>query len=160
MSVKQSPRSFWAKVNKKAPNGCWEWAGTLNSTGYGTVGWEGKNYTAHRVAAWLSCMVDSRSAPERSYMKTHVLHKCDNRKCCNPKHLFLGSKTDNMFDMYTKKRRVQPKGQHHSNAKLTDKQAAIIRERYKNGELQVPLAKEYGVSQVAISLIVRGVTYA
>lgn len=64
-----------------------------------------------------------------------------------------------MKDAYSKKRKVQPKGQAHSNAKLTNEQAAEIRQRYEAGEFQVPLAKEYGVSQRVISLIVRGESY-
>ena len=159
MSAKQTPETFWAKVRKGADDECWEWSGATNSTGYGTVGWHGRNYTTHRVAAWLSGMVESPSRPAHSRGKGHVLHKCDNRRCCNPNHFFLGSFTDNMRDAYTKKRKVQPKGQHHANAKLTNVQAEDIRKRYSAGEYQVPLAKEYGVSQRVISLIVRGEAY-
>jgi hypothetical protein len=64
-----------------------------------------------------------------------------------------------MRDAYSKNRKTQPKGERHANAKLTNEQAETIRERYREGELQIPLAKEYGVSQRAISLIVRGETY-
>lgn len=154
---KQTPESFWAKVKKSRK--CWEWQGARNSTGYGNVAWHGKIYTAHRVAAWLSGLVDSPAAPNEARDKSHVLHKCDNRRCCNPKHFFLGNFTDNMEDAYKKKRKVPATGEKHSNAKLTNKQAALIRNRYKRGERQVALAKEFGVSQRAISLIVRGETY-
>ena len=71
----------------------------------------------------------------------------------------IGSYSDNQRDAYQKKRRVQPKGEMHTNAKLTNEQAAEIRQRYADGEYQVPLALEYGVSQRVISLIVRGETY-
>jgi hypothetical protein len=64
-----------------------------------------------------------------------------------------------MVDAYKKKRKQQPTGARHVNAKLTAAQATEIRKRYTAGELQVPLAKEYGVSQRAISLVVRGETY-
>lgn len=159
MSRKQTAESFWARVNKGADDECWEWNGGTNSTGYGSVGWHGCVYTAHRVAAWLSGMVKSPSRPLHSRDKGHVLHKCDNRRCCNPNHFFLGSFTDNMRDAYSKKRKVQPRGQHHANAKLTNQQAEEIRQRYEAGEYQVPLAQEYGVSQRVISLIVRGESY-
>ena len=159
MSRRQTAESFWARVNKGTPDECWEWSGTCNSTGYGAVAWHRKCYTTHRIAAWLSGMVESPSAPKDSREPTHVLHKCDNRKCCNPNHFFLGTFTDNAKDAYTKKRKNQPKGQYHANAKLTNEQAMEIRMRYKKGELQIPLAKEYGVSQRVISLIVRGETY-
>lgn len=157
MSNKQTAESFWVRVSKS--RGCWEWQGSCNNTGYGTVGWHGCTYTAHRVAAWLSGLVDNPSAPTSPKEPTHVLHKCDNRKCCNPKHFFLGTFTDNMVDAYKKKRKVQPKGEAHANAKLTNAQAKMVRDSYANGVTQVQLAAIYGVSQRAISLIVRGETY-
>jgi len=159
MSKKQTPENFWSKVRKGADDECWEWSGATNNTGYGTVGWHGRNYTAHRVAAWLSDMVKSPSRPEHSRDKDHVLHRCDNRRCCNPHHFVIGSYSDNQYDAYQKKRRVQPKGQAHSKEKPTNEQAAEIRQRYEAGEFQVPLAKEYGVSQRVVSLIVRGESY-
>ena len=159
MSRKQTPETFWAKVNKGADDECWGWSGAINSTGYGNVVWHGRCYTAHRVAAWLSGLVESPSRPAHSRDKGHVLHRCDNRRCCNPNHFFLGNFADNMKDAYAKKRKTQPRGQAHSNAKLTDEQATQIRQRYTSGEYQVPLSKEYGVSQRVISLIVRGESY-
>ena len=157
MARKQTRESFWAKVKKT--KSCWEWQKSCNNTGYGTVAWDGKTYVAHRVAAYLEGMVNKMEAPKSSRDKTHVLHKCDNRKCCNPKHLFLGSYTDNQLDAYKKIRRTQPKGENHTNAKLTNAQVKEIRERYKAGEMQIPLAKEFNVSQRAISLIIRNETY-
>jgi hypothetical protein len=154
---KQTAKSFWAKVKKG--RGCWEWQGSCNSTGYGSVAWGGKTYTAHRIAAWLVGSVTSPAAPISKRDKTHILHKCDNRKCCRPSHFFLGNYADNQRDAYTKAQRTQPRGEKHTNSKLTNKQAEAIRIRYKRGELQVPLAKEFGVSQRVISLIVRGKTY-
>ena len=159
MSAKQTEKNFWSRVDTSVARGCWLWQGSRNSTGYGTVVWGQKLYTAHRVAAWLSGMVDHPSAPTSSKSKTHVLHRCDNRACCNPNHFFLGNFSDNQKDAYSKKRKAQPKGEKHANAKLTNAQAKTIRKRYAKGELQVPLAKEYGVSQRTISLVVRKETY-
>jgi len=159
VSRKQTAASFWGRVNMGAADECWEWSGSVNNTGYGSVGWHGTNFTAHRVAAWLSGIVESPRRPSYAALPTHVLHKCDNRRCCNPDHFFLGSFSDNQLDAYAKKRRAQPKGAAHVNSKLTTAQAEEIRRRYADGEYQVPLAKEYGVSQRAISKIVRGETY-
>lgn len=161
MSAKQTDESFWAKVDgdRRERNGCWEWKGSCNNTGYGTVAWHGKVYTAHRVSAWLVGLVKDLNAPKDKRAKTHVLHKCDNRKCCNPSHFFLGSYTDNQVDAYTKKRKIQPKGEKHSNAKLTNKEATQIRKLYSKGMIQTVLANKFGVSQRTISLIVRGETY-
>lgn len=157
MSKKQTPEKFWARV-KQGPS-CWEWQGACNSSGYGTVAWHGTVFTAHRVAAWLSGMVSSPAAPASSREPTHILHKCDNRKCCNPEHMVLGSYGDNQRDAYQKARRAQPQGADHVNAKLTAEQVQEIRRRYAAGEMQVPLAKEFGVAQRTISLIVRKETY-
>lgn len=158
MSVKQTPESFWARVKKG--KGCWEWQGACNSTGYGNAVWHGRMFTAHRLAAWLSGLIDSPAAPTNSAEKTHVLHKCDNRKCCNPKHFFLGSASDNMKDAYQKKRKAAFKGETHANAKLTNAQATEIRRIYRvHGLSQQTLANRYDVSQVTISLIIRGKTY-
>lgn len=159
MSRKQTPESFWKRINKGKLEDCWDWLGSCNNTGYGTVAWDKKMYTAHRVSAWLSGLVEAPHAPKNSRVPTHVLHVCDNRKCCNPNHFFLGSFSDNQQDAYNKKRKVQPKGENHTNAKLTNNEAMIIRQRYIDGESQTIIAKKYNVSQRAISLIVRGVTY-
>lgn len=161
MSTRQTAESFWNRVggDRRKRNDCWEWQGAHNNTGYGTVAWHGKVYTAHRIAAWLAGLVESPSAPATSREPTHVLHKCDNRSCCNPNHFFLGSYAENQRDAYRKKRRSQSKGEAHTNAKLTNTQAAMIRKLYAAGYTQVALAKAYSVSQRAISLIVRMETY-
>lgn len=162
MSKKQTAESFWAKVqgDRRQRNGCWVWQGACNNMGYGTVKWDGKTYTAHRVAAWLSGLVADPAKPTNPKEKAHVLHKCDNRKCCNPTHFFIGSYADNQLDAYSKKRKVQPKGEKHTNAKLTDKQAVEIRRIYKvHGLSQQTIANRYDVSQSAISKIIRGETY-
>lgn len=110
MSPRQTPESFWARVNVCGPDECWEWQGCCNNTGYGTVGWHGTNYTAHRVAAWLEGLVDDPAAPAKKTDPGHVLHSCDNRPCCNPGHFFLGTYGDNQIDAYAKGRRAQPQG--------------------------------------------------
>jgi len=161
MSAKQTNETFWAKVNRDYNNfdKCWEWQGACNSTGYGTVAWHGKVYTSHRIAAWLSGLIKDPNAPQNKRSKTHVLHKCDNRKCCNPNHFFLGNYTDNQVDAYSKNRKTQRKGERHVNSKLTNQEASLVRKLYEKGETQVELAKKFKVSQRSISLIVRKETY-
>ena len=160
MSNKQTAESFWAKVDMQSRTKCWKWVGACNNTGYGTVAWHGSTFTAHRVAAWLTGMISSPRAPASKKDKTHVLHKCDNRKCCNPDHFFLGSYSDNQKDCYKKKRRQAFKGETHANSKLTNRQAEEIRTRYAAGDiLQKTLAEKYGVSNRVIRLIVMGESY-
>lgn len=157
MSARQTAESFWARVDKTGP--CWVWQGTCTSAGYGCVSWVGATYTAHRVAAWLVGMVESPSAPTDHRAPAFVLHTCDNRRCCNPAHFFLGNYATNLRDAYKKQRKTQPRGAKHINAKLTNAQAAKIRSLYAAGQVQTVLAAKFNVSQVTISLIVRNKTY-
>jgi len=164
MSKKQTPDMFWSRVRQTTPDGCWDWLGSRNSSGYGTVSWHGRVVPAHRVAYWLSrggIRLDTqfRVAGRAKKYTRFVLHTCDNRTCCNPKHLFLGSLRANMLDAYKKGRKQQPKSG-HTNAKLTPSQVQQIRNRYDRGEeTQVALARAFGVSQRTISLIVRRESY-
>ena len=163
MSHKNTPENFWSKVRKPTPTDCWEWQGALTSTGYGNLGWHGRHVQAHRVAYFLThggipLETGFRDGAAKAG-KQFVLHKCDNRKCCNPDHLFLGSMRDNQLDAYRKKRRKQPESK-HVNAKLTLEQVKEIRTRYSAGGVgQISLSKEFGVSQRVISLVVRRETY-
>ena len=88
---------FWKKVNKKAGNSCWEWTGATNRNGgYGQIGVRGKIIRAHRLSwVWVNNKIPK---------DMHVLHKCDNRVCVNPDHLFLGTQKDNMQDCVRKGR--------------------------------------------------------
>lgn len=154
---KHTAESFWARVDVGHTASCWNWKGSVTSSGYGSLSFHGYSCVAHRVAAYLCSMIDSVKQPAET-ANTFVLHKCDNRRCCNPSHFFLGSKHDNLQDAYNKKRKQQPQGHLHANSKLTPKDVRKIRKQYSLLS-QDKLAVIYGVSQVAVSLILRGVTY-
>lgn len=151
-------------MRRGKPDDCWEWQGALTSSGYGNLSWHGQHVQAHRMAYMLSLggvspQTGFRQMGRAKTYKRFVLHKCDNRKCCNPAHLFLGSMRTNQLDAYAKGRKAQPRSE-HVNAKLTTEQVRDIRRRYDAGEAkQIPLAQEFGVSQRTISLIVRRETY-
>jgi hypothetical protein len=152
---KNTPENFWDQV-EPVDSGCYEWTGKMEKSGYGRVSWYGKKRLAHRVAMFLS----SRLADLDT--KLLVLHRCDNRKCCNPRHLFLGTHSDNTCDAVSKGRQFMPdnRGARSGNAKLTLAQADEIRTKYAHGYgSQHKIAAEYGVSQMVISKVVRGVTY-
>jgi hypothetical protein len=92
---------FWKKVNKKGPMDCWEWIGAIDEDGYGRIRVSGsinRQIGAHR----LSYAISHKDFDE----KLMVCHHCDNRKCVNPNHLFLGSAIDNYKDMVNKNRRM------------------------------------------------------
>jgi hypothetical protein len=89
-----------------------------------------------------------------------VLHRCDNRICVNPSHLFLGTKKDNFQDMITKGRgslQIAPeRGEQHRRAKLTEFQARSIFALRAEGLLQREIAVLLGVSRGNISGILNG----
>lgn len=150
--------AFWARVNRASKNKCWEWTGLVaqgpkNPTPYGVLGWNGKHARAHRVAYELA-----NGPIPAGFM---VLHRCDNTLCCNPSHLYLGNHDQNMQDMVDRQRRAGiGAGEQNGRAKLTQEQADAIRSTYEAGSVsQQALADQYGVSQFAISMIIRRKRY-
>lgn len=164
-------------------NECWIWRKSKNPvTGYGQLAsWENgkrKLYAAHRLS--FSTFV----APIPDGLQ--VLHKCDNRACFNPAHLFLGTQQDNMDDMIVKGRqrhvtavvhwtKLHPekiprgaehysqkraasmrRGETHHYAKITNLQAAEIRASQETLRF---LSEKYGLSQSSLSRIKRGKAY-
>lgn len=89
---------FWSKVDKRGSEECWPWQGKPNSSGYGQITLKGKTLASHRVAYELTY---------GSFLTSLlVCHTCDNRICCNPEHLFLGTHQDNLDDMVAKGRHL------------------------------------------------------
>lgn len=148
---------FWGKVAVGNPDACWEWQGTLNSDGYGSMQIRGRSGGAYR-AAW-----ECTYGPIPGGLS--VLHKCDNRKCCNPNHLFLGTQSDNAKDMWSKGRAYtgghkQPntwsRGEGNGRAKLTAEQARNIRASYRQQTVSTrSLAQKYGVDASTIRRVLR-----
>ena len=142
---------FWAKVQKRGPDECWEWTGTPSER-YGSIVWRGKKVNAHRVA-WELANGSIRPG-------LHVLHLCDNSRCVNPAHLRVGTHTENMEEMHARGRGSQPtfQGEDHPRAQLSVDQVREIRRR--EGESQRGLGREFGVSQTTIRRIQRRETWA
>jgi hypothetical protein len=143
--------SFWAKTVKAAGNECWLWTGGLISTGYGLLSAHGKLTLAHRY----SYAIHNGTIADG----LHVLHSCDNPRCVNPAHLFLGTNNDNIRDRMAKGRgrgipRPSIRGANHHSAKLTDDAVREIRALAAQGIPHNEIARRFGVSHVVANKIV------
>jgi len=132
---------FLAKV-MKMESGCHEWTSVINRGGYGKFHFEGRQDVAHRVAYRLFVGDPGKLA---------VLHKCDNRKCVNPDHLFVGTGADNVKDM-------DSKGRRGTKSKLTDANVAEIKRLISERYSQQEVAEQFGINQTTVSRIVLGKT--
>lgn len=144
LTSKQVDR-FWSKV-AMMPSGCWEWVVPLHKRGYANFSIGPKMYWSHRVAYKLYYLEDPGHL--------NVLHRCDNTKCVNPFHLFLGTHDDNMADMVAKGRARSFRGSANGHAALTEDDVRVIRNRRANGHTMQALADEYKVTRQSIWLIV------
>ena len=140
---------FQANFRIDPISGCWEWTASRDRRGYGNFKFNGAQ-RAHRV----SYMLYRGSIPRG----LNVCHKCDNRGCVNPDHLFIGTQADNVADMIAKGRQVSVRGSANGNSKLTELDIAEI--RAAKGITQKELAKKYGVGQAQISVIRLGQGWA
>lgn len=116
--------------------GCWNWQGTINETGYGKLSVGGGRAVNGPVPKDMS-----------------VCHSCDNRRCCNPDHLWLGTHQENIRDMAQKGRGARFIGSDHPSAKLGDSDVAIIKTLLRLGVAGIRLAALFEVSMSNISSI-------
>lgn len=157
-------RRFWSHVDIQTPLECWHWDRGRDFDGYGKFAFKGTTLRAHRVSYYLHYGVDP--------LDLLVCHRCDNPRCVNPYHLFLGTASDNIQDAFDKGRLIVPAGDEHwtrahpeyhprgeqvGGAKLTTADVIEIRrlytvERIKQGDI----AKRFGVTRECISAIIRG----
>jgi hypothetical protein len=146
----QYVRWFFAQIDRTpSPAGCWLWKRALHHSGYGVAYLNRRQWQAHRLAYHLFI----GPIPDGLW----VLHQCDNRQCCNPDHLFLGTQADNMSDCARKGRTNKPHGEGHSAAKLTEDQAReILRLRRETSLTMREIGERFGVTIGAVSGIVNG----
>lgn len=144
---------FWSKVDKNGPvirpelGACWVWLGA-RANNYGRFSLftpSRKVFYAHRIS-WALTHGDHSLC---------VLHHCDNPMCCNPAHLFLGTRPDNSRDMVAKGRSIRGrtglKGSAHPRATLTEDVVASIREAHRQSGLPARSFARAFSSQLQIS---------
>jgi hypothetical protein len=148
---------FLARVEKTET--CWLWTARTGTFGYGVMpegGHAGRDLYAHRISYELF----HGPIPEGLF----VLHRCDNPRCVNPDHLFLGTADDNAKDA-ARKKRVPSGAQHHTQrpdhkqVKLDQQSVREIRQRYAEGATRPQLSKLYGVTVASIGNVVNGRTW-
>ena len=160
MAKRKTFSDVWKLVAQSTPDECWLWMGCKNSTGYGSITISQKVYSAHRIVFALTNPGSiEMSAPKDKKAKQFILHKCDNRLCCNPAHMFLGNYADNNKDAAAKGRSNAPRGAEHKKSKLTQEQAEMIRKIYVSGMTYVDLGNMFGIHANNVSRIVRNKAY-
>lgn len=177
---------FWPKVDQSGgPDACWPWMAGRFTSGYGAFKINGKLAKASRVAWQLTF---GPIPHDGSYHGGCVLHRCDNRACCNPAHLWIGTPEDNARDAAAKGRtasgdrngsRLHPerlvrgaqhpaytkpelraRGERCGSAKLKAADIPMIRARVAEGATVAAVARAYGMSEGAIDRIVKRRSWA
>jgi hypothetical protein len=143
--------ALWNRVDKRGPDDCWLWTAAVASHGYGNFRFRGKLWSAHVAAYRLS---SGSNAPG------YVLHDCDQRRCCNPAHLYLGTQKDNARDRFARNPQGILRRADAPGAKLTEGDVLAILEARANAPrdrgLYLKLAEQYGVHSATIHAIWAG----
>jgi len=131
--------------------GCWNWTGNLDTHGYGHVTIDNKTCRVHRLS------YGHYNGPLKKNLL--VCHKCDNRKCFNPDHLFQGTHKENSQDMLAKGRWHHPviAGEQHGSSRLTEKDVIAIRSFAKRNPVagsKAFLSRWFGIDDGQISKII------
>lgn len=132
-------------------NGCRLWTGLLDQHGYGRLR-SGSLRSAHRIA-WRE---HNGPIPPGLW----VLHTCDNRRCINPEHLYLGTVGDNVRDMEERGRRVTVLGSQKVDAKMTEAMVSDLRARdFSEWGSLSKAAREMGLDVQTVRRAIRGDTW-
>lgn len=136
-------------------NGCWEWTGAKSDRGYGHLMMDRKTFYVHRLVYEMAV----GPIPEGF----QVCHRCDNRICCRPEHLFTGTNQDNIDDMVrkgrsTRGRKTKPefirRGERNPATKFTDDQIQSMRELVAAGVKQKDIAILFSASRALVCMVV------
>lgn len=131
---------------KHSLSGCMEWQGAIARNGYGMVRRGGRAFTVTRLMMHFVHGFDLKS-------ELHVLHRCDNPRCVNTAHLFLGTTQDNIKDKVNKDR--HNRGRRVWKARLCDDDVREIFRLYNVGLNPNQIAKRYNIQRSSIYLILQ-----
>ena len=128
--------SFWSKVERGTPEVCWPWKGFKKPSGHGLTSIKGFPMHTSRKA-WILA-----KGPIEPGLQ--VLHKCDNAICCNPDHLYLGDRIDNMIDLWSNPPAAERRARNQKHV-LDDAGLALLWEMRKGGATLKECAAAVGV---------------
>ena len=151
-------KRFWAKVDIKGEDECWNWiGGSIDKDGYGRIWLKNKTFKAHRV----SILLYTKNVLNFLDIKSLACHTCkQNRKCVNPLHLYWGDNNTNKLDSMRDGTAAVNNFPPPPTTKLTVEQVVEIRRRYAEGNvLNRELAVEYSVAITTISCITAGTAW-
>lgn len=126
----------------KIVNGCWEWQGKINESGYGVLNIRENGKKIDVLVHRESYKLLKENIPNGMC----VLHKCDNPSCCNPEHLWIGTNKENTQDCVKKGRFCNGHLRSKASGKLTEDQVIEIREMHKNGINKKEITEKFGIS--------------
>lgn len=162
-------KRFWDKVEIGDTDKCWKWKASVNGKPgkeYGQFWYNGKMVLAHRMAYALfhndmAIMEKTDAYHQNDNNFKCVLHHCDNTKCCNPHHLYLGNNTKNIKDKISRNRQQHMRGSANGLSKLTEADVIEMRKIYiprKNGGIP-KIADDYNVSITTAWQALKGLSW-
>lgn len=143
---------FWKRVHVGAPAECWAWKATPNADGYGQIKVGNRVWIASRLALALAL-------GRELAVNAIACHHCDNRICCNPAHIYEGTKASNHADAKARGRLKSAPGEKNHFAKLTADQVANIRHLFSQGKSNTAIGQLLGVHHSTISKIRTGASW-
>lgn len=134
-------------------NGCWDWRGSIHHSGYPVVKRNKKQIRAHRFS-WMLAYKQLEIRDNK-----WILHKCDNRKCTNPDHLYAGTPTQNALDREARNPGTKLLGSFHPNAVLNEEKVKKIKYLLSLKVPVIEIAKKFHCSSGAIGAIKENKTW-